>query len=340
MAGTGEPDLAHSNTLKHRTLRWLTPTTTALALALAATACSRGDGAGEGGASSSSSAPSVAEGRAVLTRYVEALNSGNVGEAMAVRCEAARIKAESMTIFAEQAKSLLAALGPITLDSVRKADPPSGLRPVAFVAERTELSYRVVVKGAPSRRDLRTVVIREKGEPRLCGFATGAAKQLHDELPDQLEDTGATAKDLVELMPENLGAAYRQTVDAAGTPTRPDMTRSWTRGWEAGDVVVSVTAAKYTVTPSASRDAAALAKAVASDGVEQFRVSGAPKALGVRYLGYAWLWLQPPAQAPFIDQIVIRFGDKVVITTVANAPGGTHAEINRVVGDIVKRARG
>ncbi len=103
---------------------------------------------------------------------------------------------------------------------------------------------------------------------------------------------------------------------------------------------MSVTAAKYTVTPSASTDAAMLAKAVASDGVEQFRVPGVPKAVGVRYLGYAWLWVQSPALAPYVDQVVIRFGDKVVITTVANPPGGSRETINRIVADIVKRARG
>ncbi len=224
-----EIDLAHSTVLENRLLTRHAPALAALvALALATAGCG-GDGGGKTPAPAGSRGPTVAEARAALARYVDALNAGKINEAMAARCEAARVKAENLSLFAEQAKALLSALGPITVGSVQKADPPSGLRSLALVSDRTEVSYRVVIKGKPTGQELRTVVIHEAGEARLCGFATGAAKQLHEKLPKEVEDAGATAKDLVELMPASIGAEYRQTVDDAGAPSRPNMTRSWTR---------------------------------------------------------------------------------------------------------------
>lgn len=278
--------------------------------------------------------------RGLLTRYVNAITAGNFEEAMNERCTAARVKDEDKTLFLHQAARMAEALGPLRIASVRKVDVPSGLRPVADLPSSVEVSYRMSVKGSPTGADLVTVIVKEDGEQRLCGFATEEARRLHASLSSPAGDLGSTTRDPRGLMPPP-PAGYQQVDDAAGTPTKPGLKSTWSRAWQFGDYRgARVTSAKYETTAHAGTGATELLDRVASDGVGEFDVQGLPEARGVRYLGYAWLWVQPSTEGPFIDQVVMKFGDNVVSVTVSNLQSGSGHEVAaELAADVARLAR-
>lgn len=80
--------------------------------------------------------------------------------------------------------------------------------------------------------------------------------------------------------------------------------------------------------------------AVASDAIEQFDVPGLDQAVGIRYLGFAWLWIQPPTSGPFIDQVVLRCGDTLITASVSNlATGSGHDVVVKLASDVSSLAR-
>lgn len=278
--------------------------------------------------------------RGSLTRYVNAITAGNFEEAMNERCTAARIKDEDKTLFLNQAARMVEALGPLGIVSVRMVDVPSGLRPVTDLPSPVEMSYRLSMKGSPAGADLITVIVKEDGKQRLCGFATEEAKRLHASLSRPVGDLGSTTQDPRGLMPPP-PAGYQQVADTAGTPTKPGLKSTWSRAWQFGDYGgARVTTAKYETTAQATSGATELLQGVASDGVGEFDLQGLPEARGVRYLGYAWLWVQPVTEGPFIDQVVMKFGDNVVSVTVSNLHTGSGHEVAaKLTDDVARLAR-
>lgn len=282
---------------------------------------------------------SVDAARDSLSRYATAVAAGDFEEAMAERCTAARVPDSEKSLFMSQAKRMSEALGPLSVASVRKVDPPSGLRPVANLPGLVEVSFRLSVHGTPVGTDLVTVLVEEHGKPKLCGFATEAAAQLHASLSAWNGDMGPTAREPRGLMPPS-PVGYREVEDGVSTTRKPGVMSDWSRAWQVGDYGgARVTAWKYESAAQASGGAATLLDGVASDGVEKFDVPGLPGAVGIRYLGYAWLWVQPSTEGPYIDEVVMKFGDSVTIVTVSNLPTGSgHDVVASLAADVARLA--
>ncbi len=279
--------------------------------------------------------------RQVLTRYVAAVAAGNFEPAMSQRCTAARLNEGEKAPFLSQAARLADAVGPISVASVRKADPPTGLRPVDSLPNPLEISYQLSARGSPIAGELHTVVVQEDGSPRLCGVSTETMREEHAPFSRTGGDLGFTTRGLQEMIPPTPGAGYRQVEDGAGTLTKPGLQASWSRAWQFENYGgARVTVEKYETTEQAANSASELLYKDAGDGIEAFEVPGLAEAVGVRYLGFAWLWVQPPTKGPFLDRVVMRLGDRVVSASVANLPtGSSHEVAARLATDIVRAAR-
>jgi hypothetical protein len=294
-----------------------------------------------GACSDDTSGGGVEAERQVLTRYVAAVAAGNFEAAMSQRCTAARLNEGEKSSFLSQAARLADAVGPISVASVRKADPPTGLRPVDSLPNPIEISYRLSARGSPIAGELHTVVVQEDGSPRLCGVSTETTGEEHAPFSRTGGDLGFSTRNLQEMIPPTPGAGYRQVEDAAGTLTKPGLQASWSRAWQFENYGgARVTVEKYETTEQAANSASELLYKNAGDGIEAFEVPGLAEAVGVRYLEYAWLWVQPPTKGPFFDRVVMRLGDRVVSASVANLPTGSSHEVAAgLATDIVRAAR-
>jgi hypothetical protein len=292
-----------------------------------------------GACAASDGAPSLDGARAALTRYFDAMIAGDFDRAMDQRCETARVKEAERAAFLDQSARLKEAVGPLTITSVGPANPSSDLRSLSG-ADAMVIEYRIAVRGVASE-ELLGAVVTEDGTPRFCGFTTRQAEALHS-LRDQVGDLGPMNHAPQELIPLTPGPDYRVVDDSDGTAPRPGVQSSWTRAWQFREYGgARVTAWRYDTVEQAAGRAAELVEQAASDGVEHFEVAGLAAAVGVRHLGYAWLWVQPPSEGPFIDQVVIRFGETVVSVSVANLPtGSTHDTALALVADVSRRAAG
>lgn len=202
------------------------------------------------------------------------------------------------------------------------------------------MRYRLSVKGTEVGADLLTVLVTEGERSRLCAFATARAKEFHASLPKTVGDEGPTARSLPDIIPAAVAPGYRQVEEGPGTPREAEAVASWHRSWQEGEYGgATVSAIRYSSVSAAEAAARRLLEGLASDAVEQFDVGGIAGAVGVRYLGYAWLWIQPPTEGRVIDTVVIPFSDVVVLASVSNlAATDGHEVVNDLAGEIQRLA--
>ena len=95
--------------------------------------------------------------------------------------------------------------------------------------------------------------------------------------------------------------------------TLPEATDSWQRAWKTGSYGgVDVAVERLGSVADARRVAADWLDPEISDAVGTFRVPGADGAVGLRFLGLSWLWVQAPTVGPFIDDVQQQYGTLIV----------------------------
>ena len=276
---------------------------------------------GGGSAVSSSTAPDdeatpLREATSVLRRYVEAVSEGNAHLAMSLRCRPARVSRSQITQWTDEAQRLIVATGPLSLGSVAALPRGEGPTPSGGLHASLHVSYRIVSKGHASP-PLIAAFVKENDQQRICGYSTADAGRFHQELPESIEDLGRTDTDLRDLLPPDPpGPGYvEMTVQAKPDP---DMVRVESRSWMYRDYGGAIVEAfQFRSAALAESRARAFIGDVASDVIAP--IGGA----GATYLGYAWLWVQPPDHGPFIDRVVILAHDVVVLVGVSNLPSAS-----------------
>lgn len=72
---------------------------------------------------------------------------------------------------------------------------------------------------------------------------------------------------------------------------------------------------------------------------ETFMVPGLPGAVGLRRVGFAWLWAQSDAVGPFIDEVEMQFGSTVIEVGLSNVSAGSdHHQVEALARQVAARA--
>lgn len=251
--------------------------------------------------------------QATLTRYFDAVKSGDFGAAMKERCSAARIPDDERELFLSQTKDLLA-MGSMTAVEVSDKLGPHVL-PAEAPSDPIPFDYAIV--SGPTRSDLlHGVAITQDGAVRLCGYAQTDVDRITVELKRPVPSGSDPTRALSELIPTTGPNGYDQFEDRAvsKSATSPAGWRaSWTRVWRLPTYGgVRVTATRFDSAAAASADLSASLAKIASDATETFAIPGVANAIGVRYSAVAWTWLQPPFVGYQIDRVLMLFGNTLI----------------------------
>jgi hypothetical protein len=276
-------------------------------LALAGVAC--GDSY-EGDVAASTTESDASTEADLVDDYVDALNRGNVEAALRLRCAEAQMEdPASEELFATQVDRLVDTAGPIEVVSVGP-NPSSGLEPLGdgehARAVRVELAGRKRAGSEP----LEMVVLEQDDELRLCGVATASASDLHSDKP-AVPDLGPSGRTPEQMMPADPGEGdYEQVLDGPTPEPPPSAAASWSRAWQEGGFGgINVAASQFSSSQEALDYAEQQRDTTLSDTTDVFTAGG---GLGLRHLGYAWVWSQPPSVGDHIDEAILLFDDTVV----------------------------
>jgi hypothetical protein len=285
---------------------------------------------------------------AVVRAYVEAMGAGDVDRALRFRCQAGRPALARRERFERDLGRLVDASGELGVGRIEVSDRAPRVGESLQGRHAVELNYWMTLDGDEVAEPLVGIVVDEDGERRLCTFATGMAPYMDDELSGDLADLGAApGRDLAALLPVSLGSGCRSLSDEAmdaSTLTGPlaGGIEGWTRSWQEepyGGVTMS--ALRFPSEDIAMAAARTWMFRVEAAATQIFAVPGVPEASGVRFLGFEWLWLQPPAIGPYIDEVSMVFGDvyvNVAIGVVTTGEG--HEDAIARAQEVARLARG
>jgi hypothetical protein len=263
-----------------------------------------------------------------MSRYVRALQAGDVDAAMRERCAAARIEPTRKKLFADQTRELLAATGPLTVE----VSVPGRVKvaPFGHNDKAIDFDYRVTADGHSTT--LHGAALEQDGAMRLCGYA----QQDVDRFTAEFTNVGSSGTSphhaMVDLLPTEVPDSYGPSADE-DVPLKPDSppgrvesaSRVWHRGSYGG---ARVSAFRYETPDLAARAFHTFMSRVVADTTATFTLPGRPGVVGVRYAGVAWTWIQPPDVGSQIDATYALMGD-TVLTAVVSAlePGDDHHDV-------------
>jgi hypothetical protein len=279
----------------------------------------------------------ISEAFRVTRNYVAAVAAGDVDAARELRCSAASDAiAQAPTLFTDQAKRLVEANGVPTVTGLRIVTS-SGLQPMEPIPDNHELVITLRYGGGATGQ-IRLIIGRQNGRWRLCGEGTPQAPALAQarvEVPIGPR-TATTPHDLMPAVPP----AATVHSNRAQTFKHPPSLAAWTRAWRFGSYGGSrVTAARMRCVCDATSLVDRWLTPEYSDGVEQFTVPGVTGAVGLRYLGSAWLWIQTSTIGPYIDDVLIQRGSTVLDAAVADLPrGSNHDAVDLLAREVNRQA--
>jgi len=272
---------------------------------------------------------------ALIEEYISAINSNDVDTAMSLRCVGARLDEAELPVAGDQIRRLIDASGPTEVLSIEEAiidaEPLDNGDDVA--------TYRVALANDAPESDgvVILAVVDQDGERRLCGVLTEWRALLPDEQEPTLVDLGATKVGLEAIVPDV--EIPGMTVIEAGPLPEGETAPGWGRTWQAGDYGGCRAFAQSGSV--ASEAVEHFVERALSDGVEMWEVPGEPGILGVRILGYAWLWTQPPGSGPFTDYAFARMGNTLIGASCANlSADADHSMTSDLVHAALDNARG
>jgi hypothetical protein len=279
----------------------------------------------------------------LVEAYVDAMGEGDVDAAMAMRCEDGRIERDERELFESDLGRFVDTHGRLGVARAGITDTDPVMADESL-ENPVEVTYWMTLDGEEAAEPLVGVVVDEGGERRLCSFTTSELAHMQAVLGDDLEDLGQPrAGTLSELMPTSPGPGHRQAFDEAIDPdtltgSLDGAVDGWARAWQKlpyGGVTVS--AMRFPSAEAALEAGRGWMARVDQAAVEIFEVPDLAGASGVRFLGYEWLWVQPPTEGPFIDEVSMVLGDVYVTVAVANLPTGSGHDMAVAQADEVAR---
>ncbi len=284
--------------------------------------CSQSDASDEG-----EKLDRIAAARDLLGDYVGAMNDADVAGAMHLRCKDMQIPEDQFDLFETQARQLIEAAGPFEVEGVRAGPEAAGVKGL----------FSFSIKGHEGR--LTASILNEEGRDVLCYWRPAASYEIQDSLSGKVADLGAAPAAPDALLPDSVGEAYHLAVPAGREPVEMPSNLLVKRAWQDGKSGgITVTVGKYADGAAALERANSLIDEVLADSVAIVALSAAPDAVAVQFLGFAWLFVQPPSLPPYVIRAVLPFGDTVATVQVSGTePANLKESLNSVVTDIVGR---
>lgn len=292
------------------------------------TGCSAGEAAEPSPSSRPPEQSDVGRASEVLRDYLDAINRVDVDAAMQLRCPEARIADDEGELFAQQVRQLLERTGPLELGEVA-ADGAGESSAVSVTFSYEGFEGETVVS-----------IQDDAGGDVLCSWRPVASFEVDDQVPDDVADLGATDASPASLLPDSVGDGYELLGDSDEGGSSVRATDVVTRSWQGPDVGgVTVTIGSYAERAAAAADGARFVDEVVVDAVDAFELGSGPGAVGIRYLGFAWLWAQPPSAPLSIDRAVLQLGTTLVTVQVSgDDPDRLDATLESVVSEVLRRA--
>lgn len=298
------------------------------------TSCSAGEAADPSPSSRPQEQSDVDRASEVLRDYLDAINRVDVDAAMQLRCPEARIADDEVELFAEQVRQLLERTGPLELGEVTAAGADGADESGTPGAISVTYSYEGI------EGETVVSVQDEAGGDVLCSWRPAASFEVDDQIPDEVLDLGATDASAAQLLSDSVGDGYELVGDSDAPGSSTSATQVVTRSWQAPDFGgVTVTVGTYADEELAAADGSRFVDEVVVDAVDAFQVASAPGVVGIRFLGHAWLFAQPPSSAPYIDRAVLQLGTVLITVQVSgDDPARLDSTLETVASDVLRRA--
>lgn len=268
---------------------------------------------------------------AMLQRYFTAMRDGDIDAAMAERCPAARIDEGDAELSREQTADLFEMGGFTGIEVVDGEAVP--VDPVEAIDESVEtvLFDYVLLSGDQRSRPLHGVAIDTGEGLQFCGHASTDVVQYREAAvlpPSAGEWDGGELSGLLPVAGPT-GWERSEISELTTNANQPDgWLEGWQRAWAAPEYGgLRVEAHRYESPASAAAAVVDTVARVTPDTTQRFTFDDVPNALGVRYSGAAWTWLQPPDIGYQIDRISMLFGDVVVFILMGGLPPDAGHEI-------------
>ncbi|MEP6658863.1 MAG: hypothetical protein ABJD24_02995 [Acidimicrobiales bacterium] len=290
----------------HRT-RWL-----CVALILVGNACSASPHTDDAGRANEQAVTAVGQ-------YLEELARGDVIGAMAQRCRAARVTADRQDAFGASLDALTTELGGVHPVSIAVASVPAEVHALADLPDPIVVRFNLQVAGRLTEQLFITTVVEDGGR-RVCGSATRDGYRIGGDAHAALTVSRSTVRSPQELMPADPVGLTRMAdhlIDAAGDGSPTGLSAAWLRSWSDGDELeADVVAYEFRAGADALEYAGLLIDSDSRTVVSRFEVPEVADAIGLRLLGQPALWLQPADFGPQFDEILVVYGNTVVISDV------------------------
>jgi hypothetical protein len=269
---------------------------------------------------------------AALGSYVDAISSGDVDTALALRCDDAQPAEDELELFALQAGQLVGELAPLEVEFIEPAQS-QGVDVARFTLRGHDGWLEVRGTQGPD------------GGVQLCGFRPTASYLVKGALVPP-PDLGAPAATPEALLPTEVIGLEPVEAGQDEQPADPESALSgaderWASVWaDATYGGLRVDAARFPDAAQAATAAERVLERRVLDGVSTFD-TGVATSTGVRALAMAWLWVQPPTVGPYRDTTVLRFGDTVVVVGASGMDPERQLDLVRsTAGQVIALAQG
>jgi hypothetical protein len=279
---------------------------------------------------------SAAENDERLVRsYIASLNSGDIANAMMLRCPLAQVEESKRQLFAEQVDRLRIAAGGsldvATLERVKKPnlDDFSGHR-----AQR-EIRYKLKSDGK-SVGWVHLAITDDK----ICGELIEESIATRDTLAaNRIVSSGRTLANL------RIGSGIANGLNLNITSDRVDSLKStygatptdgWDTAWRTGTYGGGrVTALRFANKAEAEDVAQHAVMEDALDSGELFDVPDEPRAVGIRVQAVAWTFAQPYGLGDTCDHVFVVLGDTMLsIGQCALDPATNHDQVLSIAASL------
>lgn len=264
----------------------------------------------------------------VVTRYLTALDQGDLAAANAMRCNQGRVPDDALEQFAAEVSSVKSAAGgsialqqasivePITLGSLYGERPDS------------QVAFSLATPDGPTSL-LAVAVITEDDEPRLCGSMQEGSPGVQSAISaSTITPLAGPIADLSSALPAAIVPEAVQVDDAEVTDLSqvPGAVAGWTRAWSVPGGGVRVTLFRADTSPAAIT----LAKQVLSGpGLESAEhLADLPNGFqGVSAVSAPWTWVHPASLGARVDTATGVVGDVTVVVEVTGVLAGAGHDV-------------
>jgi hypothetical protein len=272
----------------------------------------------------------------VVTRYLAALDGGDLAAANALRCEKGRIPDETLALFESEVASVKAAAGgSLTLGQASIVEP---ITLGSLYGDRPDSQVAFSLQGPGAATSMLAVaVITENEQPVLCGAMQEGSPGVQSAVSAAtITPSAAVLTDLSTVLPAEIVAGASQVDDGEITDLSqvPGATGGWTRAWAIPGGGVRVTLFRTDSSSSAVTLAQQALQAPGLDSAEHLSEL-ANGFQGVSAVAAPWTWVHPASIGTRVDTAAGVVGDVAVVVEVTGVKAGEgHAIITEAVGNL------